>query len=223
MIKNKDFNKPYRTFLWKALHKNHKIGDYWSYIPNYEHRSMCHKCGTTEELEHIILKCDIPGQEIVWNITKTLWLKKITRWPDLKNIGDILGCGLAEVKDGHNRLIKGASRLYRILISEATLFIWKLRNERLFKHDSEELWPNRAEIHNRWLAILNAMLTLDRSATHSKYNQRAIKPQIVLDTWAKTLKNEPELPKNWISTPGVLVDVAISEHLEEPDLPNEPP
>jgi hypothetical protein len=76
MIKNKDFNKPYRTFLWKALHKNHKIGDYWSYIPNYEHRSTCHKCGTMEELEHIILKCNIPGQEIVWNITKTLWLKK---------------------------------------------------------------------------------------------------------------------------------------------------
>jgi len=49
--------------------------------------------------------------------------------PDLKNIGDIFGCGLAEVKDGHNQLIKGASRLYRILISEATLFIWKLKNE----------------------------------------------------------------------------------------------
>jgi len=37
MIKNKDFNKPYHTFLWKVLHKNHKISDYWSYIPNYEH------------------------------------------------------------------------------------------------------------------------------------------------------------------------------------------
>jgi hypothetical protein len=72
-IKNKDFNKPYRTFLWKALHKNHKISNYWSHIPNYEHRSTCHKCGTTEDLEHIILKCDIPGQEIVWNLTKSLW------------------------------------------------------------------------------------------------------------------------------------------------------
>ncbi|KIM77600.1 hypothetical protein PILCRDRAFT_76558, partial [Piloderma croceum F 1598] len=160
-VRNKDFNKPYCSFLWKALHKNHKIGAYWSYIPNYEHQSLCHKCGTMEELEHIILECDILGQKIVWNVTKNLWLKKVPRWPELKNIGDILGCGLAEFKDRHNKPIKGASRLYRILISESTLFIWKLRNERLFKHDSEETWPNQTEVHNRWLGIINARLMLD--------------------------------------------------------------
>ena len=119
--------------------------------------------------------------------------------------------------------MKGANRLYRILISEATHFIWKLRNERLFKHESEEEWPHQTEILNKWIAIINTRLTLDRSATHSKYDKRAIKPHVVLDTWVKTLKNEHELLKNWISTPGVLVDVTVSEHLEELDLPNEPP
>jgi hypothetical protein len=155
----------------RALHKNHKIGDYWSHIPNYEHRSTCHKCRTTEDLEHIILECDIPGREIVWNATKSLWLKKVNRWPKLKNIGDILGCGLAEFKSNHNKLMKGANRLYRILISEATHFIWKLRNEQLFKHESKEEWPHQTEILNKWVAIINPRLTLDRSATHSRYDK----------------------------------------------------
>ena len=110
-----------------------------------------------------------------------------------------------------------------MLVSEATLFIWKLRNEQLFKHESEELWLDQAEIHNRWLAVINARLTLNQSATHSKYNQRAIKPKVVLDTWVKTLKNEAELPKNWISTPRVLVDIAILEHQEGLNLLNKSP
>jgi len=57
--------------------------------------------------------------------------------------------------------------------------------------------------HNRWLAILNARLTLDRSATHSNTINKQFKPQIILDTWAKTLKNEPELLESWISMPRV--------------------
>ncbi|KIM82536.1 hypothetical protein PILCRDRAFT_44237, partial [Piloderma croceum F 1598] len=79
-IKNKDFNKPFRTFLWKALHKNLKISSYWLHIDNYEHRSTCHKCEVLEDLDHIILECDLAGREIVWNTTKNLWLKKHDTW-----------------------------------------------------------------------------------------------------------------------------------------------
>jgi hypothetical protein len=222
-IKNKDFNKPFRTFLWKALHKNHKIGTYWLHIDNFEHRSKCHKCDALEDLEHIMLECDIPGRETIWNNTKHLWLKKHDIWPEHKNIGDILSCGLAEFKNEHKKPLHGANRLYRILISEAAHLIWKLRNERLFKYQSEDEWPQLPEIHNRWLAIINAKLTLDRSATHNKYGKRALKHNVVLDTWSKTLKNEQNLPKDWILTPGVLVDVAISEHPEVPPIPDEPP
>jgi hypothetical protein len=80
-----------------------------------------------------------------------------------------------------------------------------------------------SEIPFSWLAIINARLTLDQSATHSKYDKRATKTRIVLETWENTLKNECNLPKNWILTPGVLVDITVSEHLEGLDPPDEPP
>ena len=108
-------------------------------------------------------------------------------------------------------------------MSEATHFIWKLRNNRLFKYQSEDEWPQQSEIHNRWLATINARLTLDRSAMHHQYGKCVLKHRIVLDTWNKTLKNEQDLPKNWILTPRVLVDIAILMHPEVPALPDEPP
>ena len=111
-IRNKEFNKPFCTFLWKALHKNHKIGSYWLHIENYEHRGICRNCEVLDDLEHIILECDVAGRETVWNITKNLWLKKHDTWPELKNIGDVLSCGLADFKNEHRRLTKGANRLY---------------------------------------------------------------------------------------------------------------
>ena len=209
--KNKTFSKQFRTFLWKAIHKTQKIGEYWLNITNYEHRSQCGKCGETENLEHILLQCEIPGRAKIWETTKSLWLKKHSKWPELNNIGNITGCGLADFRDERKKPIPGANRLYQILISETAHFIWKLRNERIFKLNSEEEWPGEHEVHNRWLAIINARLTLDRSATHRKFDTRAIKSSTVLDTWTKTLKNEQLLPKNWITSPGVLVDVAQSE------------
>ena len=42
---------------------------------------------------------------------------------------------------------------------------------------------------------MNARLTLDRSATHSKYDKQAIKLHIVLDTWVKTLKKQTRIAK----------------------------
>ena len=207
----KTFSRQFRTFLWKALHKSQKIGEYWMNITNYEHCSQCSKCRVTEDLEHIILKCEIPGRAKIWEITKSLWLKKHNQWPELNNIGNITGCGFAEFKNEQKKPIPGTDRLYQILISEATHFIWKLRNEHIFRLNSEGDWPSENEVHNRWLAIINTRLTLDRSATHHRFDRCAIKPSTVLDTWAKTLKNENSLPKNWITSPGVLVDVAQSE------------
>ena len=51
--------------------------------------------------------------------------------------------------------------------SQKAHLIWKLRNERLFKYQSENEWPQQPEIHNRWLTIINAKLTLDRSVRHT--------------------------------------------------------
>jgi exonuclease III len=221
--RNKDFSKPFRTFLWKTLHQAQKIGAYWLAIPNFEHRGTCQTCGVIEDMEHITLNCDIPGSRIIWNATKDLWAKRHNYWPEIKCIGSITGCGLAEFKNDANKPIPGAGRLYRILISEAAHLIWKLRNERIFKYTAEDQWPSAPEIHNRWLAAINERLTLDRSSTNSKFGKKAIKPPTVLNTWTGTLKNETDLPADWTKWPGVLVDVAPLERQGGPDIPDDPP
>ena len=221
--KNKDFSKPFRTFLWKTLHHTQKVGAYWLNITNFEHRGMCPKCDVIEDIEHILLDCDARGHEIIWTATKNLWIKKHNYWPRIKCIGSVTGCGLAEFRDANMKHLPGTNRLYRILISEAAHLIWRLRNERVFVHATEDQWPTVPEIHNRWLTAINSRLTLDRSATNSLYGKKAIKPLVVLNTWSNILKNEATLPTNWIKSPGVLVDVAPFEHQGGPDLPAEPP
>jgi ribonuclease HI len=152
-----------------------------------------------------------------------LWAKKHHYWPEIRCIGSITGCGLTDFKDRQKKPLPGANRLYRIIILEATHLIWKLRNECIFKHASEDQWPSARKIHNRWLTTINARLTLDRSSTSSKYGSRAIKSYVVLDTWSNTLRNEIDLLVNWIKSPRVLVDIAPSKRQRGPDLPDDPP
>jgi ribonuclease HI len=109
---------------------------YWLNITNFEHRGICHKCDTVEDIEHIIFSCDIPGHKIIWNATQNLWAKKHNYWPRIKCIGSITSCGLAKFKNDKNKPVPGANRLYRIIISEAAHLIWKLRNEHIFKYTS---------------------------------------------------------------------------------------
>jgi len=87
LMRHRDFSKTFCTFVWKSLHNTHKIGDYSTNIDNYGHRANREKCGVMKDLKHILLQCDVPGQEIVWKIMKRLWLKKHEAWPGLINIG----------------------------------------------------------------------------------------------------------------------------------------
>ncbi|KAJ7756079.1 hypothetical protein DFH07DRAFT_773273 [Mycena maculata] len=63
-------------FLWKGLHKAHRIGNYWNHIPECGDRAICQECGVLEDLEHILLRCTSPGQNIVWQTAETLWRRK---------------------------------------------------------------------------------------------------------------------------------------------------
>jgi len=65
---------------------------------------------------------------------------------------------------------------------------------------------------------------LDRSLTNQKYGRKAMKQEIVLSTWRKLLKNENNLPENWLRSPRVLVGINQMEHLGSIlDNPNDPP
>ncbi|KAJ7078702.1 hypothetical protein B0H15DRAFT_788723 [Mycena belliarum] len=203
-IRHKDFTRQVKNFLWKSLHSAHRIGSFWNHIPECEARGVCQFCDEPEDLEHILLKCRRPGQDLIWSLAKELWLKKHPVWPTL-SLGSVLGCGLASFSDTNGRKLPGASRLYHILVSESVFMIWKVRNESVLARQGVPL-PEIA-IHNKWLHCINQRLLFDRLLTnHAKYGkQNSIKTSLVLQTWSATLMNEDDLPDDWIKEPRVLV------------------
>jgi ribonuclease HI len=203
-IYTKDLLPRTTQFMWKGLHNAHRIGTYWTHIPECEDCAICRGCGTLEDLEHILVSCSCPGQEIIWRAAKTLWLEKESDWPPI-SLGSILGCGLAEFKDEKGKLKRGSQRLYRILISESAYLIWKLRNDRVISRDGEPAAED--EIMNKWKFAINQRLQVDKLMANRPIKGKcpALAPQLVLETWSNTLDEESSLPANWLWEPRVLV------------------
>ncbi|KAJ7480453.1 hypothetical protein B0H11DRAFT_1636772, partial [Mycena galericulata] len=72
-IKNKAITRQICTFLWKCIHSALRIGKFWRNIPECDGCEMCHKCGVTESIQHILLECTCRGQSLVWDLAKELW------------------------------------------------------------------------------------------------------------------------------------------------------
>ncbi|KAJ7842588.1 hypothetical protein B0H13DRAFT_2239369 [Mycena leptocephala] len=193
--RGKDILPRTAQFLWKSLHNAHKVGHYWTHIPECEERAICQTCGTEEDLEHILTKCESPGQEIVWGEVKKVWAKKTENWPT-PSLGVILGCGLAEFRD---------KRLYRIMISEAAYLIWKIRNERVINRDRTP--ATEQEIINKWNYHINHRLQVDIILANRppEGKRSTLVPKKVLETWSGTLDREGAMPENWLREPRVLV------------------
>jgi ribonuclease HI len=204
-MSTKDFLPRTAQFLWKSIHNAHRIGKYWTHIPECEERAICSGCdGVTEDLEHILLKCASPGQEIVWRAAESLWREKEGDWPNL-SLGVILGCGLAEFRDDKGKIKEGTRRLYRIIMSESAYLIWRLRNERRISRNGTP--ASEEEIINKWKYTINQRLQVDIVLANQprKGKRPALAPQLVLTTWSGTLDSEQNLPANWLREPRVLV------------------
>ncbi|KAJ7844549.1 hypothetical protein B0H13DRAFT_2286348 [Mycena leptocephala] len=191
-------------FLWKSLHNAHKVGHYWTHIPECEERAICQTCGIEEDLEHILTKCESPGQELVWQEVRNIWGKKSENWPT-PSLGVILGCGLAEFRNGDGKRHEGTERLYRILVSEAAYLIWKIRNERVINRDGAP--ATEQEIINKWHYHINHRLQVDKILANRppEGKKSALAPKKVLETWSGILAEEGMMPENWLREPRVLV------------------
>ncbi|KAJ6621976.1 hypothetical protein B0H10DRAFT_1788983 [Mycena sp. CBHHK59/15] len=204
-LSTKDFLPWTAQFLWKGLHNAHWIGKYWTHIPECEEHATCSGCGDfIEDLEHILLDCTSPGQEIVWRAAESLWREKEGDWPAM-SLGVLLGCGLAEFCDDKGKIKEGTQRLYRILISESAYLIWKLRNDQRISQNG--MPASKEEIINKWKYTINLRLQVDITLANRprKGKHPALAPQLVLTTWSRTLDNEWNLLANWLQEPRVLV------------------
>ncbi|KAJ7920566.1 hypothetical protein B0H13DRAFT_2230749 [Mycena leptocephala] len=203
-VQAKDILPRTSQFLWKGLHNAHRIGNYWTNIPECEDRAVCKDCDKIEDLEHILIGCQSPGRETIWKAAETLWLERESNWPTV-SLGTILGCSLAEFRDDKGRPKRGTQRLYRILMSESAYLIWRLQNDRVISRDGEPATTD--EIMNKWKFVINQRLQVDRTlASRPKMGKHpALTPQLVLETWSNTLDDEYSLPANWLREPRVLV------------------
>lgn len=55
----------------------------------------------------------------VWDLAEELWKMKVNKWPELKNIGNILACTMAVFQNPEGKRLAGTNRLYRIIITES--------------------------------------------------------------------------------------------------------
>jgi ribonuclease HI len=181
VVSAKDILPRPAQFLWKGLHNAHRIGKYWTHIPECEDRAICKDCEVFEDLEHILVGCQSPGQEIIWQAAEKLWLEKEANWPEV-SLGTILGCGLAEFRDGRGKLKEGTRRLYRILMSESAYLIWRIRNERVISRNGAPAMEE--EIVNKWKFAINQWLQVEKVLANRpiKGKRPALVPQLVIAT-----------------------------------------
>ena len=99
------------------------------------------------------------------------------------------------------------------------MLIWVLRIERVYKGLQEH---SKEEIRARWVSRLNEKLRLDRAATHKKLKEIKMDKDLVLSTWKGSLKNEKDLPEDWITKSGVLVGMESQESKEMAHQPTDP-
>ena len=137
-----------QDFLYKSFHSTHKIGKYWFNIKNLSKRGCCTICNENKTLEHILTKCEANTGTKIWSAAQDIWPHKERLWPPI-TIGTILGIGLLEVKTTPNPTNQeqenpldepivnaGATRLAKILISEAAYLIWTLQCRRVINDRS---------------------------------------------------------------------------------------
>ncbi|KAJ7831750.1 hypothetical protein B0H13DRAFT_1654551 [Mycena leptocephala] len=207
-LNHKDISRTTRAYLWRGMHQAYKIGEHWRNIPTFEHWAECRHCAVDDSMEHILIDCEAPGREKLWNLAQELWEKTGHNWPEI-NLGSIFACGLAHFKTATGKRDKGADRLFRILISETAHLIWKLRCTRVIERGSDPTrYFSEKEIHNRWLSCINQRLRIDLLLTdRHKYGNRASDFKLVLSTWKHVLMDAENLQDTQILQSRVLVGI----------------
>ncbi|TFY52803.1 hypothetical protein EVJ58_g9809 [Rhodofomes roseus] len=212
-LRHRDLRLPVSDFLWKCIHNAHRSGDFWTNIPGYEDRAVCSVCHETESLQHILTSCNATGQRTVWNLVAKVWKKRGYKWRKPSFEG-ILSIGQKSWKTAKGKRSEGASRLWRILVSEAAYMIWKLRCTRVVGHADEEWQHSKRGVKALTLAALNARLTMDRELLKKKYCGHSLTKKLVLTTWFGTLRDPSAIPDDWTDVRRFLVGMVSEPRIE---------
>ncbi|KAJ3919310.1 ribonuclease H-like protein [Lentinula edodes] len=199
-MRHRDFSRQFRYFSWMTAHNGYMVGKFWDRTQE-PWKGVCAFCKVEESMEHILTECRGPGMEEIWSLCEDLWRGKRTEWLR-PSFGEILSCGLVELKDNDGNPKKGDSRVYRIIVSESAHLIWKLRNARVINGKG---FPSAQEILNKWNNCINSRLQIDCLLANSRFGSKRLSQTIVEKTWYEVLQDKESLPDVWTKSTGVLV------------------
>ncbi|KAI0656860.1 hypothetical protein C8Q70DRAFT_920972 [Cubamyces menziesii] len=158
-------------------------------------------------MEHILGECEAAGRAHLWSLAENFLRQRDVDIPNEPTATLQLGAPLCEAKDEEGDARIGETRLLRIVMSETTYLVWKVRCERVVEWEAEpEREHSKPELTERWYAAINARLELDMKKSDKRLaGKRATPTQRVLATWTGSLQNESDLPDDWTGVMGVLV------------------
>lgn len=93
-------------------------------IPGFKERAICTHCGQLDSIDYIILRCQVPGQRLIWSLTEEILQKKKADWTRGHSIPKIISTIITPVETNGERTDPRTSRLQRIVITESIALIW---------------------------------------------------------------------------------------------------
>ncbi|TFK80201.1 hypothetical protein K466DRAFT_578992 [Polyporus arcularius HHB13444] len=175
-IRSTDISRKARVFLWKSIHDAYGIGGYWDHINGYAQRATCSVCGCQETMEYILLVCDAPGREIIWQLATSLLRRAGITLPPLR-YGLVLGAAMARLDEPHvPKPSAGLNRLFRIIMT--------LRCERVIQMENDPTrWRSTTAVGRAWLACLTKRMSVDWTLTRARDCPRTVNLEAVSATW----------------------------------------
>ncbi|KAJ7229812.1 hypothetical protein GGX14DRAFT_343610 [Mycena pura] len=94
-------------------------------------------------------------------------------------------------------------RLFRIIVSETTFHLWKMRNARVIGRTPQ----TAQESLNKWRFTINRRIEIDFVLARRPRggHQASLNPRLVDQTWSPILSDVNIMREGWINKPRVLV------------------
>lgn len=155
---------------------------------------------------HILIECQVVGRGTIWELLEELWTSAGYEWKE-PSLGTILGvgCAVIESETGEHDSVKEA--LWLTLWSELAYLIWKLRCERVIQHDGEDFESSLHEVQNRWHALIDRRMDLDRRSCRKSLGKGVLKAEHVARIWKSVNRDWDTLSSDWVTNYGVLVGI----------------
>ncbi len=206
-LRSKHVSRQASQYMWMTMHDGYMLGTHW-YRPNMSDelrlRATCARCGECDTMSHIVFDCEARGQEVIWDLLKSVWTHTGAEWK-LPSWGTIFGAACAVFSTADGKRKSAIEQLWCILCTETVHLIWKLRCERVIQNDGAEFTVT--EITNRFYSTLESRLTLDRRTAVIARGKRSLGLQEVARIWLPIIEKSDELPARWVGNNGVLVGI----------------